>query len=139
MDVNQRIACKAVIARDGKVLLLREAATYEEGTNLGKYHAPGGRINPGEPFLDGLRREVMEETGLEVEVGEPIYVGEWFPVIKGVQNQIVAVFFSCTPLTDGIRLSEEHDDYKWVTLEESKQLQVVDPEDKVLAKFFTQR
>lgn len=34
--VNQRVACKAVIAnKDDKVLLLREASTYEEGTNVG--------------------------------------------------------------------------------------------------------
>lgn len=137
MDVNQRIACKAVIAKDGKVLMLREASTYEEGTNIGRYHIPGGRINPGEPFLDGLTREIMEETGLKVEIGEPLFVGEWFPVIKGVQNQIVAMFFVCKPLSDDVKLSEEHDDYKWVTLEESSQLDVMDPEDKVLEKFFS--
>lgn len=136
MDVNQRIACKAVIAKDGTVLMLREASTYEEGTNVGRYHMPGGRINPGEPFLDGLRREIMEETGLEVEVGEPLFVGEWFPVIKGVENQIVAIFFACKPLSDDVKLSEEHDDYQWVTLEESKKLDVMDPEDKVLEKCF---
>lgn len=136
MDVNQRIACKAVIAKDGRVLLLREASTYEEGTNIGRYHVPGGRINPGEPFLEGLHREVMEETGLKVEVGEPLYVGEWFPTIKGVPNQIVAIFFLCKPLTDEVRLSEEHDDYKWINAEELKQLDIMDPEDKVLDKFF---
>lgn len=137
MDVNQRIACKAVIAKDGKVLMLREASTYEEGTNIGRYHMPGGRINPGEPFMDGLKREIMEETGLEVTVGEPLFVGEWFPVIKGVQNQIVAMFFVCTPFSDDVKLSEEHDDFKWVTLEESTELDVMDPEDKVLQKFFS--
>jgi 8-oxo-dGTP diphosphatase len=137
MDVNQRIACKAVIAKDGKVLLLREASTYEEGTNIGRYHLPGGRINAGEPFLDGLKREVMEETGLEVEIGEPLFVGEWFPVIKDVQNQIVAIFFVCKPLPGDVKLSEEHDDYRWVTLAEAQQFDVMSPEDKVLQKFFS--
>jgi len=136
MDVNQRIACKAVIAKDGKVLVLREASTYEEGTNIGRYHCPGGRINPGEPFLDGLRREITEETGLSVEVGEPLYVGEWFPTIKGVPNQIVAIFFVCTPTSEEIRLSEEHDDYKWVDAADAKALDLMAPEDKVLEKYF---
>src|SRR5476651_46059 len=113
-QIIQRIATKALIINDkGQMLFLREASTYEEGTNIGRYHLPGGRLNPGEAFLDGLKREVDEETGLQVEIGKPIYVGEWRPVIKGVQNQIVAIFFMCKPLTENVRLSQEHDDYKW--------------------------
>ena len=137
-DVTQRIACKAVIAnKDGKVLLLREASTYEEGTQTHRYHMPGGRLNPGEPFLEGLAREVGEETGLKVATGEPIYIGERFPVIKGVQNQIVAIFFACEAQTENVRLSEEHDQYEWVDAESWKRFDVMDPEDKVLEKYFS--
>lgn len=135
-DIVQRVACKAVIVKEGKVLVLREATTYEEGTNHGRYHFPGGRINPGEPFQEGLLREVKEETGLEVQVGEPFFVGEWFPIIRGVKNHIVAIFFLCDPLSDQIILSEEHDDYKWVGHEDMKQIDVMVPDDQVLEKFF---
>lgn len=135
--VNQRIAMKAVIVKDGKILLLREASTYEEGTNVGRYQFPGRRINPGEPFLDGLTREVREETGLEVEVGDPFFVGEWFPVIKGVPNQIVAMFFICTPLTTDVKLSEEHDDYRWVDEAEAAKLDAISPENEVRNKYFS--
>jgi 8-oxo-dGTP diphosphatase len=111
----QRIAAKAVMTNDeGKVLILREASTYEEGTNVGKYGLPGGRINPGEVFLDGLRREVDEETGLEVEVVRPVHVDEWRPVIKGTPTQIVGVFMLCEAAGSTVRLSDEHDDYKWI-------------------------
>jgi 8-oxo-dGTP diphosphatase len=134
--VNQRIACKAVIAKDGKVLVLREASTYDEGTATGRYTCPGGRIDPGEPFLDALKREIFEETGLDVKVGDPVYVGEWFPVIKGTQNQIVAIFFVCTPLSNKVRLSEEHDDYQWVTRAEAKALDLIPPYDSVIEKYF---
>lgn len=135
-DYNQRVACKAVIVKDGKVLVVREASTYEEGTNIGRYEVPGGRINPGEPFLDGLRREVLEETGLQVEIGKPLYVGEWFPVIKDVPNHIVAIFFVCKPLTDEITLSEEHDDYRWVDEATMQSLDIMSPEDTVLETYF---
>ncbi len=90
----QRIATKAVIVKDDKILILREAATYGDGTQRGRYHMPGGRVEIGEPFEDALRREIREETGLEVTIGLPIYVGEWHPVIKGVPNQIIAIFFN---------------------------------------------
>jgi len=144
-DITQRIACKAVIGHGGKVLVLREAATYIEGTKTGGWHCPGGRLNPGEPFLDGLRREVMEETGLSIATHEPFYVGEWFPIIRGQQNQIVAVFFACTlalsPTPDGqklpeAQLSEEHDAYRWVTAAEAEQLALMPPEHDVLVKYF---
>ena len=135
-NIVQRIATKALIVNDrGQILILREASTYEEGTNIGKYHMPGGRLNPGEAFQDGLKREVSEETGLEIEIGKPIYVGEWRPVIKGVQNQIVAIFFICKPLSDNVQLSEEHDDFKWVTPDQIKQYDVMSPEDKVFEAY----
>lgn len=135
-QIAQRIATKALIVdKSGKILILREANTYEEGTNIGKYHMPGGRLNPGEPFLDGLKREVDEETGLEIEIGSPVYVGEWWPVIKGVPNQIVAIFFICKPVTIEVRLSEEHDDYQWVLPADIHKFAVMPPEDKVIAQY----
>ncbi len=110
----QRIAAKAIIINDtNEVLLLREAKTNVDGTNAGKYLLPGGRIEMGEKIFDALQREVREETGLSVAVGEPVFVSEWFPVIRGVPNQIVGIFFACKPLTLEIILSAEHDHFVW--------------------------
>lgn len=135
--IRQRIACKAVIQYQSKVLILREAATYTDGTNIGRYHLPGGRIEPGEAFMDGLAREVFEETGLRVTAGKPIFVGEWFPVIRGEQNQIVAIFFVCTAQTDSVHLSAEHDDYQWIDPADFRQYDLMAPEDQVLQEFVT--
>ena len=128
----QRVAMKAVIVRDGKVLLLREAQTYKEGTNIGKYGIPGGRIEPGEHWKDALNREVMEETGLTVIIEKPIYVGEWFPTIKGVPTHIVAMFFMCTATSSDITLSQDHDAYEWVSVTDYSHLHIMKPEDEVL-------
>lgn len=135
MDVVLQVAMKAVIVKDGKVLILREAATYGEGTQRGRYHMPGGRIKPGEHFEDGLRREVTEETGLAVDIDYPIYVGEWRPVIKGVPHQIVATFCVCTPKSDTVTLSNEHDDYQWIDPANRGNYDMMGPEDKVLDRF----
>lgn len=135
-NIVQRIATKALIINDkGQILILREAGSYDEGTNAGRYHMPGGRLDPGEPFIDGLKREVDEETGLRIEIGKPIYVGEWFPVIKGVHNQIVAIFFICKSLTDNVRLSEEHDEYKWVLPKDASSFDIMSPEDSVIEEY----
>jgi 8-oxo-dGTP diphosphatase len=135
-DMVQRIAMKAVIVnKKGEILILREAATYGDGTQLGRYHMPGGRVEVGENFEDALRREVREETGLEIAIEYPIYVGEWRPVIKGVPQQIVATFQVCTPKGDQVKLSDEHDDYQWIKPEARRSFDVMDPEDKVIDRF----
>lgn len=117
------VAAKAILVNpEGKVLILREAdATYEEGTMAGRYHgAIGGRIDPSETYAEGLRREVAEETGItDIEPLYPIYVGEWWPLIKGRKRHIVAIFTVCKVDSSEIRLSEEHDDYQWISLEET--------------------
>ncbi len=134
--IVQRIATKALIVNNkGQILILREASTYTDGTNVGRYHLPGGRLNPGEAYQDGLNREVDEETGLKITIGKPFYVGEWRPVIKGVPNQIVAIFFICQPLTNKVRLSEEHDDYKWILPNQASSYDLMSPEDKIIAEY----
>lgn len=135
-DVVQRVAMKAVIVSDeGRVLILREAATYGEGTQRGRYHMPGGRIELGENFETALRREVKEETALDVEIDYPIYVGEWRPVIKGITNQIIGVFMVCRPRTTEVALSTEHDAFEWINPSDRHDYDVMDPEDKVLDRY----
>ncbi len=63
-----RVAAKSLIINDqGQVLIVREASTYGDGTQIGRFGLPGGRIDLGESFEDGLRREAKEETGLDIE------------------------------------------------------------------------
>lgn len=114
MDPKIFVAMKAFITQNGKVLILRESTKYTEGTNAAKYDIVGGRIKPGQPFDESLRREIREETGLEVQLGRPFYVGEWRPVVKGEPWQVVATFFTCAASTDTVKLSEDHDDYQWI-------------------------
>jgi predicted house-cleaning noncanonical NTP pyrophosphatase (MazG superfamily)/8-oxo-dGTP pyrophosphatase MutT (NUDIX family) len=110
-----RMATKAFIENeDGEILVVRESAEYEEGTNAGKWQIPGGRLDPGEKYEEALKREVREETGLEVELGDPITLGEWRPEIKEDKFQIVAVFFRCETEDREVELSHEHTAYRWI-------------------------
>ena len=111
----QRIAAKAIIINNiNQILILREASTYQEGTNVGKYGLPGGRVEVGESYFDGLKREIREETGLDIVVDKPVFVGEWFPIIKDIPHQIIGIFFACKPLSNDVALSLEHDHYVWI-------------------------
>lgn len=120
------IATKAIIVYKGKILILREAGKYSEGTNVGKYDVPGGRLNPGEHFLEALEREILEETGLSVKVGSPLTVGEWFPVVHGEPWQVVGVFFLCEAASSEVTLSEDHDDFQWIEPIAYSQYQIID-------------
>jgi len=124
-----QVAAKAVIVNnEGKVLIVRESAKDLNNTQVGLWGLPGGRLEPGEAFLDGLKREAMEEVGLEIEAGDPLCMGEWRPVIQGVPHQIIAFFVRCRPLTANVQLSDEHDAYEWLDLNDRDKYSLMDDE-----------
>lgn len=134
-DVAIRVAAKAVIADEqGKVLLLREAGAYDEGTNIGRFDVPGGRLEAGESYFEGLKREVKEETGLDVEPLYPIYVGEWEPVIKGQPTHIYAIFTVCKSSGGQVSLSQDHDKFIWVSPEELTNYDITQPGAEVVKR-----
>lgn len=126
MKEKQLIATRAAIIKDKKILVIREAAQYEEGTNEGKYDLPGGRVDMGESIHDALRREAKEETGLDVEAGRPFFVGEWHPVVKDARLHITAIFFVCSIQDGEVTLGEDHDAYKWIGKHEVTSVPFVD-------------
>jgi ADP-ribose pyrophosphatase YjhB (NUDIX family) len=64
-------AVQALVERDGRLLLGRR----RDDPGAGLWDLPGGFLDEGEAALDGLRRELLEETGLLIEPIE--FVGTW--------------------------------------------------------------
>lgn len=119
-------ATKAFIVYNGKVLLLKEAGRYKDGTNVGRYDVSGGRVEPGQRFDESLLREVCEETGLEVKIGRPFFVNEWRPVVRGEQWQIIGTFFVCFAESDSVILSTDHDSFVWIDPKDFKQYDIIE-------------
>jgi ADP-ribose pyrophosphatase YjhB (NUDIX family) len=89
-----RIGAKAVIIQDDQVLLIK----YQDRRD-GHYNFPGGGIKRGESIRKGLRREVAEETSLDVKVGRLLLVGEYDPKKhkrKFGRLHKLTLFFLCT-------------------------------------------
>lgn len=84
-----RLAVRAVILQEGRLLLVN---AYRGRTDL--WAAPGGGVEPHTSLHDNLRREVREETGLEIAVGAPCLVNE-FHDPGGTFHQ-VDIYFRCT-------------------------------------------
>ena len=66
------VAVGAVIIRDDHLLLVERARPPGEGL----WAVPGGQVKLGEDMAAAVRREVLEETGLRVEVGDVVWVGD---------------------------------------------------------------
>ncbi|MDX2393423.1 NUDIX domain-containing protein [Streptomyces sp. DK15] len=95
----------AVVREDGRLLAIRRA-------DNGTWELPGGVLELTESPEAGVRREVLEETGIEVEVDE--LTG----VYKNTTRGIVALVFRCKPAGGTERTSEESTAVAWLTPQE---------------------
>ncbi len=119
------VATKAFIEHDGKVLVIRESSDYSDGSNEGLFDVVGGRVEPGEKYDESLKREVKEETGLNVEINSPFAVREWRPEVKGEKWQIVGVFFKCKADSKEVILGRDHEEYKWINPESHEEYNII--------------
>lgn len=66
------VAVGGVIIEDRRILLIQRGAD----PHMGMWAVPGGKVAIGETLAHAVAREISEETGILVEVGEIAWVGE---------------------------------------------------------------
>lgn len=117
-----RAAGKAVIINEkGFILVIKRAGDETHLENL--WDVPGGRFDYDETPQEGLKREVMEEAGLEADIIEP--VKSW-TFMRDKREQVFGTTFLCQPEGLEIELGEEHTDFQWVKKEELNSLAMHD-------------
>lgn len=107
------VAVVAVIVRDHRVLAMRRAAESEFGAGI--WETCSGRLEADEDPLEAVRREIDEETGLEVRI-ELRPVDAY--VMRRAESPLFVVVYRADWIAGEVRLSEEHDAYGWWTLPE---------------------
>ena len=105
-----------VIERDGAVLLGRRSPTKDHAP--GEWETISGRVEETETLVEAARREALEETGLVVEVLEQL---DSFKFKRGADTEdSLGVTFHCRVREGRERLSAEHDQFAWATLEQAR-------------------
>ncbi len=104
----------AVIEADGRYLITRRVRGHLEGF----WEFPGGKVRPGETLPECLRREVREELGIEVSVGEKLETVTW----RSPNRTLVLHFFRCG-LAGGEIAPQEGQAFAWVAPEELERYQ----------------
>lgn len=81
----------------------------------GVYELPGGHIDYGEDIVEGLKREIQEEFGMNINVGDAFYSFTYSNDIKGSHSIEVIYFATFTDSIESIKIhSEDHSEYKWL-------------------------
>ena len=101
--------------------------------NPGKWDLPGGKVDAGESFHDGLLREVLEETGLTISVKRVVGAAESESPAKRVAYLILEGAIESGEL----RLSDEHDESTWVRIHDLTNVDLVD-QFKAFARSYVQ-
>jgi 8-oxo-dGTP diphosphatase len=100
---------KAIIRNNNKFLIMHKKS-WEKGI----WELPGGRMELGENAEETLAREIMEETGLTVT---PLRLLDTWKFLTDA-CKITGVIYLCDKKDGEIKLSHEHDEYKWVEFNE---------------------
>lgn len=108
--------------KDGKYLLVRRSS--ERYPEVGaRWDIVGGRIIPGTPLIDNLKREIKEEVNLELTEMPKLVAAQDILRIPG--RHVVRLTYVGT--IDGQpKLDDDHTEYGWFTIEEIKKLENLD-------------
>lgn len=109
---NPAVTTFAFIEDDGRFLALRRA----DAPMAGEWDMPGGFVEAGEYPDDSVRREILEETGLEVEDLEVI--GAWTGQYGPGGKWTVDIAYRCTRSAGTFAMSAEKTEAQWVPIEE---------------------
>jgi 8-oxo-dGTP diphosphatase len=108
------LAVGAIVIRDDALLMVRRGRE----PNQGLWSIPGGRVEPGEYLSDAVKREVKEETALDVQVGELVGILE----VPGDDHFVILDFGATT--SDGAEpvAGDDADEVRWVPLDDVSSL-----------------
>lgn len=128
-DTN--IVVVALIHRGGRVFVARRAETKE--TWPGQLELVGGHVDPGEALEDALRREVREEIGVDVQIGQ--IVGAFTYESEDTFKVEICYLCELTDQTTEPQINpEDHSEGLWIGHDNLSVLEEDDDETRIIEK-----
>lgn len=123
------LTVRGIIKNDsGEILIVKRHPKSKTDPEM--WELPGGKVEKGEFFADALVREIKEETNLDVEIGD---------FCEAVQNdyshkRTVQLMMYLVDVRGEVRISDEHTEFMWASLDKIKTLEISTSLKKVLEK-----
>jgi len=123
-----------VVISDGRVLLVRRG----QSPSLGEWSIPGGMLESGEPLSEGVRRELAEETGLDVRVCAFLEVFERIDVDAHgkARHHYVVLDYLCQRISGEARAGSDVTEVAWVAFAELERYSLTGTATRVIRKAF---
>jgi len=127
----------AIVLKNDKILLVLRG----QEPSRGKWSIPGGIVEPGETIREAARREVLEECGVEIELGDVVEVLD--AIVRDedgrVQYHYILIDLLATYLGGKLTVGSDIDDARWVTEEELPRFDVTKGALPVIRKALSKR
>ena len=116
------LAVGAVVFREGRILLVKRGNPPAKGV----WAIPGGSVELGETLEQAAQREVLEETGIRVRAGKPVYSFESIERDKDgqVRFHYYIVDLEAEYLDGEIRAGDDAEKAQWVALDQLDRMDV---------------
>ena len=105
----------AIVEKDNKYLVLKRSSEKDFGANT--WEVVTGRLEEEEHPEIGVIREVKEETNFDIEIIMPLDTGFFYR--GGKEFPMVFVVYWCKYISGELKITWEHSEYKWITIEEA--------------------
>jgi ADP-ribose pyrophosphatase YjhB (NUDIX family) len=130
-----KIAQKAIISKENKVLLLRDPRMDEV-----IWEIPGGRMNIDEEPRAAVAREIMEELGIEIEVGVVVHMEQFIQGNEGKRAFVIVYECEMKDAAAPITMSEaEVCEIAWVAADELPKYPLFPEYKRALDYYFANR
>ena len=120
-----------VVVLSGRALIVKRAHEPRKG----EWSLPGGIVELGETLVEAARREILEETGLDVEVGPVVEVFDRVHRLEDrVQYHFVIVDYLCTPIGGTLRAGDDALEVAWAGADETARYGINEHAARVLRR-----
>lgn len=132
--METRVIVGAIIENSkGEILIGRKPKN--KGVYLDAWHLPGGGIEHGEIIEDALKREIKEETGLDIFDIKPVIFSDDITerIDDGVVNKIYMIFldFICKAKSDDFIAGDDLEILKWLPKSEIRNYKFTPPAENL--------